>query len=180
MAALALFAASAAKADVATRFDVSGTFADVTPPTSSPVTLAGTMDVDVANGAVTAIDLVVTGFPSTGQVLATFDRIISLSFDDADNGVSLESSNGEAEPLVVDFLAPAVGTLVRFDGSAIVGGSVGLGLNEQLAGLTGSITPAPVPEPSTWAMMLLGFVGLAFAGYRRTWRNRAGQWARTA
>jgi PEP-CTERM motif len=26
--------------------------------------------------------------------------------------------------------------------------------------------PAPVPEPSTWAMMLLGFVGLGFAGWR--------------
>jgi probable HAF family extracellular repeat protein len=27
-----------------------------------------------------------------------------------------------------------------------------------------------VPEPSTWAMMLLGFAGLAFAGYRRSER----------
>jgi hypothetical protein len=26
---------------------------------------------------------------------------------------------------------------------------------------------APVPEPSTWAMMLIGFAGLGFAGYRR-------------
>jgi probable HAF family extracellular repeat protein len=26
--------------------------------------------------------------------------------------------------------------------------------------------PIPVPETSTWAMMLLGFAGLAFAGYR--------------
>ena len=25
---------------------------------------------------------------------------------------------------------------------------------------------APVPEASTWAMMLLGFAGLSFAGYR--------------
>jgi hypothetical protein len=25
-----------------------------------------------------------------------------------------------------------------------------------------------VPEPSTWAMMLVGFAGLGFAGYRRT------------
>jgi hypothetical protein len=25
-----------------------------------------------------------------------------------------------------------------------------------------------VPEPSTWAMMLLGFAGLGFVGYRRT------------
>jgi PEP-CTERM motif len=29
-----------------------------------------------------------------------------------------------------------------------------------------SISGAPVPEPSTWAMMALGFVGLTFA-YRR-------------
>jgi hypothetical protein len=26
---------------------------------------------------------------------------------------------------------------------------------------------SPIPEPSTWAMMLLGFAGLGFAGYRR-------------
>ena len=25
----------------------------------------------------------------------------------------------------------------------------------------------PVPEPSTWALMLLGFAGLEFAGWRR-------------
>jgi PEP-CTERM motif len=29
------------------------------------------------------------------------------------------------------------------------------------------ITGSAVPEPSTWAMMLLGFAGLGFAGYRR-------------
>ena len=32
---------------------------------------------------------------------------------------------------------------------------------------------AAVPEPSTWAMMVLGFVGLGFAGYRRGVRARA-------
>ena len=30
-----------------------------------------------------------------------------------------------------------------------------------------SVSATVVPEPSTWAMMLLGFAGLAFAGYRR-------------
>jgi hypothetical protein len=28
--------------------------------------------------------------------------------------------------------------------------------------------PVSTPEPSTWAMMLIGFVGLGYAGYRRT------------
>src|SRR5208337_1523567 len=31
-----------------------------------------------------------------------------------------------------------------------------------------TVGPPPVPEPSTWAMMLLGFAGLGFIGYRRT------------
>jgi hypothetical protein len=31
-----------------------------------------------------------------------------------------------------------------------------------------SLISLPLPEPSTWAMMLLGFVGLGYAGYRRT------------
>ena len=30
-----------------------------------------------------------------------------------------------------------------------------------------------VPEPSTWAMMLIGFAGLGFAGYRRTRKGHA-------
>jgi hypothetical protein len=28
-----------------------------------------------------------------------------------------------------------------------------------------------VPEPTTWAMMLLGFAGIGFAGFRRTKRS---------
>jgi hypothetical protein len=34
------------------------------------------------------------------------------------------------------------------------------------------ITPGGVPEPSTWAMMLAGFAGLGFLGYRQTVRAR--------
>jgi Laminin B (Domain IV)/PEP-CTERM motif len=34
-----------------------------------------------------------------------------------------------------------------------------------------TLMTAGVPEPSTWAMMILGFAGLGFMGYRR--RNRA-------
>jgi cholinesterase len=44
---------------------------------------------------------------------------------------------------------------------------VGNELHNEVLGL-----PAPVPEPSTWAITLLGFVGLGFASYRGA-RKRA-------
>jgi hypothetical protein len=31
----------------------------------------------------------------------------------------------------------------------------------------GGVFPAPIPEPATWAMMLLGFAGLGYAALRR-------------
>jgi PEP-CTERM motif len=39
--------------------------------------------------------------------------------------------------------------------------------------LTIDLTSSTVPEPSTWAMMLLGFAGLAYAGFRRAKADRA-------
>ena len=47
--------------------------------------------------------------------------------------------------------------------STYVHGIVGNELYNEVLGL-----PSPVPEPSTWAMMALGFMGLGFAGYRRS------------
>ena len=41
-----------------------------------------------------------------------------------------------------------------------------LGIGDPVVALT-DFTIAGVPEPSTWALMVLGFAGLGFAGYRR-------------
>jgi hypothetical protein len=35
----------------------------------------------------------------------------------------------------------------------------------------GSGGGSAIPEPSTWVMMLVGFAGLGFAGYRRATRG---------
>jgi hypothetical protein len=37
--------------------------------------------------------------------------------------------------------------------------------------------PLSVPEPSTWAIMLLGFAGLGYAAYRRTKRDSVAKFA---
>jgi hypothetical protein len=47
-----------------------------------------------------------------------------------------------------------------------------LRLQNVLDGKPGWVLYSPVPEPSTWAMMLLGFAGLGFAGYRRAKAGR--------
>ncbi len=41
-----------------------------------------------------------------------------------------------------------------------------------VSGVASVVTPT-IPEPSTWAMMLLGFAGLGFAGYRQAAKARA-------
>jgi hypothetical protein len=45
----------------------------------------------------------------------------------------------------------------------LVSGHIDIG--QSFASIDGSASP--VPEPSTWAMMLIGLAGLGFAGYRR-------------
>ena len=75
---------------------------------------------------------------------------------------ALDGSDGS--PLVIDGLWG----LTIGNGSA--GGSLNTlyftaGPNGESDGLFGSLA---VPEPSTWAMLMLGFGGLGFAAYRRT------------
>lgn len=45
-------------------------------------------------------------------------------------------------------------------------------LPDNLGGVSLDINPvvAVVPEPSTWAMMILGFAGIGFMAYRRKWK----------
>ena len=47
------------------------------------------------------------------------------------------------------------------------------GGNNNVGNLLDNVSVSAVPEPSTWAMMILGFFGLGFIGYRRKLSGRA-------
>jgi hypothetical protein len=54
-------------------------------------------------------------------------------------------------------------------GTDIVGGTPAPTFNAVF-----SLTGNTVPEPSTWAMILIGFVGIGFVGYRKSRNGRTG------
>ena len=63
------------------------------------------------------------------------------------------------------------GDIIKLGGFPRSVGSVAYGINDagQIVGVS-----SVIPEPSTWAMMLLSFAGLGYAGYRRARAGRTG------
>jgi hypothetical protein len=166
----ALFAAgSSSRADTITMFNVSGTavnqaFVPVSPSCGARATcpFSGTLDVDVTNGTVPDIDIT---FPS----LDPFDRVI---LSEMNPGAFVEATNAPSLGQVLEL--SFTGSLVGFTGGTITGQAVvtsDLGIALFVVNPGGSITA--VPEPSTWAMMLVGFAGLSYAGWRGTRRTAA-------
>ena len=78
-------------------------------------------------------------------------------------------------PYATEWSAGSVINLGVLPGSV---GSDATSINDagQVVGIS-SGHPGAIPEPSAWAMMLFGFAGLGYAGYRRA---RAGRAARAA
>jgi hypothetical protein len=69
-------------------------------------------------------------------------------------------------PIADSPLTPAQSSLNISASLGLITSSNGPGAGVSL--FSQAFTLAPVPEPSTWAMMLIGFAGLAYAGYRRS------------
>jgi len=111
-----------------------------------------------------ATDLVFTA-PNSGaySITSSFigdQRFIGVGVDVVNNSNLLFSSSVTSFGQVVPFetvLTLNAGDMIRFE--------VTTGAGDQNTGLDVSISA--VPEPSTWAMMVLGFAGLGFMAYRR-------------
>jgi hypothetical protein len=142
-------------------------------------TYAATAVFDFKTSAPEALDLNV---PYVHAVGIGFDKLELQVINLATNNTSLlsETFNGPGA-----FFAPGQsislpGTIlagnqsIEIDFSLSYWNSTGIAAGDSF-GFTYALVDPPAlnaPEPSTWAMMLLGFVGLGYAGYRRTCATR--------
>ena len=89
----------------------------------------------------------------------------SMEFTILDNGVEILDLTFKSLPVAESFFHDSVINLgpdidLTFGYNLVADGSGGFGFDFAVGGA--------VPETSTWTMMLVGFAGLGFAGYRRT------------
>jgi hypothetical protein len=155
-------------------FSVNATFQD----SAGTGLLTGTFTIDPTDDAVIAVDLqssAVGSFPAT-----TFDNDLGhdtftlyqsyeniYEFDD-NYGVSGTSPNGTALNLGIPYPEPTANLSSGFGGSTITYTYPnGLGSNATDI-VSGTVTETAVaPEPSSWALLFLGCVGLGFAARAR-------------
>ena len=156
--------------------EVASYFVDHSPANGIPpwdFDAPGTQPVDTSAAAIAADGLVML------STVAGTSALKAEYLTDAENILGSLSSL---------YLGPASGESVLFDGFPGNGGTntaliygdyyfteALLRLQDVLDGKPGWVlySPTTVPESSTWAMMLLGFAGVAFAGRRRARANRA-------
>jgi PEP-CTERM motif len=164
---------------------VSGTFSDATlgilnASITSLVPSSPTPPLDVPPNLLAPNDFshfaVATGLPDESRGFITYDNLFwpdgapptASAFDGAGGFLDIYGllfTIGGTAPAgtVVDLFNNGVGAIthINYGGFGVVVATPETQLDRVSAGVT-----ATVPEPSTWAMMILGFVGLGFAGYR--------------
>jgi hypothetical protein len=104
----------------------------------------------------------------TGADLVASGRFITFAYGANDGGIFSFQNKFEV-PGTLFWCNATAGQSECSQGTSVFG----LPPNESSATLTGTVELASVPESSTWAMMLVGFAGLALAGYRRAREPRA-------
>ena len=104
------------------------------------------------------------GFPAFVSVNAVFDvdvgQIFEVALEAQGGGTNGASYSALVDPnisILPDFLAANPGLSLEFSANITQPGSIG-----------------SVPEPSTWALLALGFAGLALASHRRPAHARKG------
>jgi PEP-CTERM motif len=120
----------------------------------------GTVTVSVGGG--TAVT-----FTNSTQIFSA-QSVFTVGFDDADVGDIVDNAGAPfATYDLKTSIGPIIGRASINEGSSFptTGGAFVLTSVGESATFTAATSA--IPEPSTWAMMLIGFAGLGYAGYRR-------------
>jgi len=131
-----------------------------------------------------------TGFTKGGSFLLSLGGTNSGLSGTVGGGIRLENSNSNTPLDTTSSLIALIGPLSGnpFSGTAngtfaptgdLFALTLGLQVTRSTAGTTtGDFNlSSSVPEPSTWAMMILGFVGVGFMAYRRKDKQRGFRFA---
>jgi hypothetical protein len=123
-----------------------------------------------------AFNILATQNPLTASFTGQFavdDRVTSITL----NGTTLFSGSEGDHDIWTDFAASSgfvagLNTLTFTVENIGLSGGNPTGLNVDF--LTSNVSA--VPEPATWLMMILGFAGIGFLGYRRRNKAAAAAW----
>jgi hypothetical protein len=155
LASLVILPVTASKADVFTTYTISN--AD-----TGNGQIFGSFDLDTSNVSLLAAQnstLNVVGGRSPGNYF-TFDHATSVSDTppvSSPDIVLVFDNASDTSSIFIDF-NPTLSSPIP----VILTGVISSGEDSRSAILT-----AAVPEPSTWALMILGFMGIGFMAYRR-------------
>jgi hypothetical protein len=144
---------------------------------STGCTIVGDIKINNVTGAVLSADVTAAGFsPGVGPFTAP-SAPHPISGGPSLTVLEIGTASSTSEVALI-FPTQTGGSLVGYTGSLLstltdVETQSGFSRWDLIVGNLTEARAAPVPEPSTWAMMLLGFAGLGFAGYRQTRRGRA-------
>jgi hypothetical protein len=122
--------------------------------------------------------------PISGAIVPVSDGVESFSAGGGDSFTSVAfydaANDGGFALTILNTRQPAgdqlfTGTTAAPDFSALLTDSPITNLSVEGTSITGTltVTAAGVPEPSMWVMMVIGFTGLGFAGYRASHKSAA-------
>lgn len=113
---------------------------------------------DTIAGQTYLVTFYVAGNPDGGPTIKTFDRGVDVLFADSFNSAASSLSDMGWTLHSFDFIASGPTSTLSF--VSTTGTAYGAALD--------NVSVTAVPEASTWAMMILGFLGLGFLGYRKS------------
>jgi PEP-CTERM motif-containing protein len=147
-------AAIVAVPDTIYDYTISGTYSD-------PQSITGTLSFDATTGQFTSVNINAGAYGNFNDILNQYPLVVApypylLNLDNANYDFFLIL---DTHASLLAGLSATIDSMSYFYDPA-----TGMNSGQPISGV---LTISAVPEPSTWAMLILGFAGVGFMAYRR-------------